>query len=626
MTTKWNSKRWAVESCMNKKLLTIAFLCCCTGLFSFFEQQNNSPQQKLEAWYTARFGELSQKIAILKTAVATNSDTAILRQSFLQARLAYKKLELVLEYYFEGDAARFNGLAVNFIEEEDPMAWQEPQGFQVIETFIYPAYDSKNKQALSQYIDKLAAVTSGLGSNPLLFKPETYIPDAIMEELYRILSLGITGFDSPLAGISLPETNAAFSSIRFMMEAYKEDWVQLAPAAYNHILQLLTGATSYINTHNNFNRFNRMEFILSFLNPLCDAFGTIKTAGHYKENSKRYSLIKKNGNLFIEKSLDRNRYLYDDTINAARISLGKKLFYEPMLSGNGKRACAGCHQPLKAFTDGLPKALQLDEHSTLPRNTPSLWNAALQMNLFYDSRRVRIDDVVMEVLGNEKEMNRGAGQAVEKLQASAEYPSLFRTAYGAAGSVITEKNVANAIAVYIRTLISYNSRFDKYMRGQKNNMNANEIGGFNLFMGKARCATCHYTPLFNGSKPPGYYYQESEVIGVPASTDTLHPVIDNDPGRINTLHLDFFNHAFKTPTLRNIALTAPYMHNGVYKTLEEVIDFYDKGGGQGLGLSLPNQTLPADKLQLTQLEKAQLKAFLLTLTDTTQQSTGTAGY
>ena len=148
-------------------------------------------------------------------------------------------------------------------------------------------------------------------------------------------------------------------------------------------------------------------------------------------------------------------------------------------------------------------------------------------------------------------------------------------------------------------------------------MNAAEINGFNLFMGKAKCATCHYVPLFNGSKPPTYYYQESEVIGVPATADTLHPLLDSDSGRIHTLNLDFFNHAFKTPTLRNIALTAPYMHNGVYKTLEEVIDFYDKGGGQGLGLSLPNQTLPADKLQLTKTEKKNLKAFLLTLTDTT---------
>jgi cytochrome c peroxidase len=237
--------------------------------------------------------------------------------------------------------------------------------------------------------------------------------------------------------------------------------------------------------------------------------------------------------------------------------------------------------------------------------------------LFYDSRHVMLEDVVMEVLGNEKEMNSGAKAAVKNLQAVPGYSQLFKQAYGEADTTITEKNAANAIAAYIRTLISYNSRFDKYMRGEKDKMSATEIKGFNLFMGKAKCGTCHYTPLFNGSKPPTYYYQESEVLGVPATTDTLHPVLDSDPGRMHTLKFDFFNHAFKTPTLRNIALTAPYMHNGVYKTLEEVIDFYNKGGGQGLGLTVPNQTLPADKLLLTVNEKKQLKSFLLTLTDTT---------
>jgi cytochrome c peroxidase len=602
---------------MKKKLYTIIILCCSVCMFSFFTQQNKSPKEKVTAYYTEQFRELSQKLGTLKAAVETNKNAAAIRESFLQARLSYKKLELILEYYFEGDAIRFNGLAVNFIEEEDPMAYQEPQGFQMIETFIYPVYDPKKKKDLLIYIDKLATITKGLGNNPLLFNPEEYIPDAIMEELYRILSLGITGFDSPLAALSLPETNAAFGSIRFMIEAYKDEWQPLQPERYNTITQLLNGATNYINTHNHFNRFNRMEFIVSFLNPLCDAFGAIKEKGHYKETPVHYCLIKKTGSLFNKNSLDRNRYLYDDKSDDAKIALGKKLFYEPLLSVNNKRSCAGCHQPAKAFTDGLPKALQLDEHSTLPRNTPTLWNASLQMNMFYDSRHVRLDDVVMEVLGNEKEMNSGALEAVKKLQHSNEYKTMFRNAYGGADTAITEKNAANAIAVYVRTLTSYNSRFDQYMRGQKNKMNATEISGFTLFMGKAKCATCHYVPLFNGSKPPTYYYQESEVIGVPATTDTLHPVLDSDPGRIHTLNLDFFNHAFKTPTLRNIALTAPYMHNGVYKTLEEVIDFYNKGGGQGLGLSIPNQTLPADKLQLTAIQKKQLKAFLLTLTDTT---------
>lgn len=570
----------------------------------------------MRSFYTAQFHRLSQNLLVLKTAVATDKATQLIRENFLQARLSYKQLELILSYYFEGDVNRFNGLAVNFVEEEDPAAYQEPQGFQSIEALLYPAYNTKNKSALLLYIDKLTMITKGLGNNPSLFQPGNYIPDAIMEELYRITALGITGFDSPLAGLSLPETTSALGSIRFITTLYKDEWESVLPGCCKRINQLLQGSMAYISGNNNFSRFNRLVFIRQFLTPLCEAVGELKTRGHYTENPVHYSLISKTGSLFNEKSLNRNRYLYDDTVNLARAALGKKLFYEPLLSAGNQRSCAGCHQPGKAFTDGLPKALQLDGHSSLPRNTPTLWNAALQMNMFYDSRHTRLEDVVLEVLGNEKEMNSGAREAVKKLQQSGSYRTRFGLVYGAGDAGLNEKNIANAIACFLQTITSYNAPFDQYMRGQKSSISQNAISGFNLFAGKAKCATCHYMPLFNGSKPPLYYYQESEVIGVPSNTDTAHPLLDADPGRIRSLPFDFLNHAFKTPTLRNIELTAPYMHNGVYATLEEVIDFYDRGGGHGLGLSVPNQTLPAEKLGLTPIEKKQLKAFLLTLTDT----------
>lgn len=595
-------------------ILLIAGSSCC--LFSFLTGKSRSTEEKLRFFYTEKFNALSKNLSALKSAILGSSSTDEVRAVFLQARLSYKQLELILSYYFEGDVDRFNGLAVHFIEEEDPTAYQEPQGFQVIESLLYPEYSSANKKQLLFYIDKLALITTGLGNNPSLFQPGNYLPDAIMEELYRVTALGITGFDSPLAALSLPETKAALQSIGFIATLCKDEWEAVLPGCYKRISYLLQGSMDYISQNNNFNQFNRQAFIIRFLTPLCEAVGQLKIRGRYSENPVHYSLISKTGSLFSYKSLSRYRYLYDDTINPARAKLGEKLFYEPLLSSGNQRSCAGCHRPEKAFTDGLPKALQLDGHSTLPRNTPTLWNAALQMNMFYDSRHTRLEDVVLEVLGNEKEMNSGAREAVKKIQQSGSYQRLFSQVYGSADTVINEKNVANAIAGFLQTITSYNAPFDQYMRGKKNSLSAEALNGFNLFAGKAKCATCHYMPLFNGSKPPLYYYQESEVIGVPASTDTVHPVLDADPGRQQSLPLDFLSHAFKTPTLRNIALTAPYMHNGVFATLEEVIDFYDKGGGQGLGLSIPNQTLPLAKLGLTPAEKKQLKAFLLTLTDT----------
>jgi cytochrome c peroxidase len=169
----------------------------------------------------------------------------------------------------------------------------------------------------------------------------------------------------------------------------------------------------------------------------------------------------------------------------------------------------------------------------------------------------------------------------------------------------------NAIGSYVRSLVALNSRFDEYMRGNNSAINAEEINGFNIFMGKARCGTCHYMPLFNGSFPPRYTLIESEVIGVPKAVNGK--VIDDDMGRYDILKTGAFKHAFKITTVRNAALTAPYMHNGVFKTLEQVMDFYNKGGGVGQGYKVDNQTLATDELHLTQKESGEVIAFIKSL-------------
>ena len=134
-------------------------------------------------------------------------------------------------------------------------------------------------------------------------------------------------------------------------------------------------------------------------------------------------------------------------------------------------------------------------------------------------------------------------------------------------------------------------------------------------MGKAKCATCHFLPMFNGLVPPEFTETESEVLGVPKTKETLAPVLDSDEGKFKFTHSIVHKYAFKTPTLRNIELTAPYMHNGVYNTLEEVMDFYNKGGGNGLKIAPVNQTLPEEKLNLSKKEIRAVIAFMKTLTD-----------
>jgi len=191
--------------------------------------------------------------------------------------------------------------------------------------------------------------------------------------------------------------------------------------------------------------------------------------------------------------------------------------------------------------------------------------------------------------------------AAQRLWQNKSYRELFSEAFPQKNRTgIDTLEVMSAIGSYVRSLVALNSRFDEYMQGNKAAMNQQELNGFNLFMGKARCATCHYMPLFNGSFPPQYSIIESEVIGVPKTIQQT--AIDTDMGRYNILKTPAFKHAFKITTVRNAARTAPYMHNGVFTTLEQVIDFYNKGGGAGLGYKVDNQTLAADKLNLSKKE------------------------
>jgi cytochrome c peroxidase len=154
------------------------------------------------------------------------------------------------------------------------------------------------------------------------------------------------------------------------------------------------------------------------------------------------------------------------------------------------------------------------------------------------------------------------------------------------------------------------------MRGDKSKLSEAEKNGFNLFTGKAKCATCHYIPLFNGLIPPFFSDTESEVLGVPKTKNKKNAVIDPDFGKYLFTRSEIHKYAFKIPGLRNIELTAPYMHNGVFNTLEEVMEFYNNGGGAGLKIELPNQTLPPDKLNLSKKEIADVISFMKTLTDT----------
>ncbi len=305
----------------------------------------------------------------------------------------------------------------------------------------------------------------------------------------------------------------------------------------------------------------------------------------------------------------------DNPTTPEKVELGRLLFFDPILSDDNTLSCAHCHHPDLGFSDGLPRSHGKDGKGAgtertggieLSRSAPTLWNTVFNHRQFWDGRAQHLEEQARMVITTPEEVNADPAQLVEELKAIPEYRQLFDRAFGGKnGESITFKNITYALAAFQRTLVSFNSRFDRYAAGDGSALTPQEKRGLKLFLSpKTRCNECHGIPTFAN--------RDFKVIGVPpvpgAPPDVPKP--EAEPGRGGGP-----NGAFKIPTLRNIALTAPYMHNGAFATLEEVLDFYAGGGGRGKGLDVPLQDDKIRKFDLTQQEKEDLIAFLLALTD-----------
>jgi cytochrome c peroxidase len=299
------------------------------------------------------------------------------------------------------------------------------------------------------------------------------------------------------------------------------------------------------------------------------------------------------------------------------LDLGRRLFSDGRLSGTGTRSCASCHNPATAFQDGVARAQNIRLGGPpVARNTPTLINTALQPSQFMDERSVTLEDQVLEVLRSPAEMASSADDAATTLSHDPAMRYSFANAFGDT-KPISGLRIRQALAAFVRSLVALDSRFDRAVRpgGDTTLLSDDERRGFTLFMGKARCGTCHFAPLFNGTAPPMYMSSDVEVVGTPASPSSPAQV-DPDSGRSRIDHLALHVRAFKTPSLRNVALTGPYMHNGAFRSLDEVLLFYEGGGGVGAGARVPTQTLAPDSLHLSKAERRQILAFLGSLTDT----------
>jgi cytochrome c peroxidase len=527
--------------------------------------QKEKPQlEKIHDHVSLQLDSLYQQIEQNLLAVLTSTDSQdSLQCYFLQSRLHYKKIEHLMEYYAAGTTRFINGPPLDDLEVEEYHAF-DPQGFQVLEEMFFP-WDSIYKDEAIRHTRILLANINRLRTawdNTVL--TEAHLFDASRLQVFRILSLGLSGFDSPIAKNSLEE---AAASLHGMQEIFLLIETDKNKKSLSSLWIDFKKAEAYLLQNNDFNTFDRARFIIGFANPLSRSLAEARDLSGFLPVHESRLLDPKAVTFFDENVFRADHFSssIDDKLSDETINLGRALFFDDILSENSNRSCASCHQPQKAFTDGLSKSLSLSG-SPILRNTPTLLNSAFQNSQFYDMRSNTLETQARDVVENANEMHGSLSTAAIRLQQYDEYRSLFSEAFHR--DSITPADIQFALASYIRSLKSFNTPFDKYMRGDTTQLSRSQVEGFNLFMGKAQCGICHFLPLFNGTVPPFYAETESEVIGVPSKVEWKNATIDNDSGRYGIYKMEQLMFAFKTPTVRNAGLTAPYMHNGVYKNAQ----------------------------------------------------------
>lgn len=604
------------------KKKTILIVVVCTAIlylqFSFHQPYR---EKEVEGYYLEQISMLINKLDNFKKNIPLQKSQQQLQKDFFISRLQYKKLAVLTDYFSRYETRKLNSPAIKRIESEVVDRIIPPSGFQAIEEILFNDWNNTAYDEINSLLDDMVQTLHRLEKEPDMqykFKEEL-VWDALRSAIVGIATNGITGLDSPTANYSLPEAGASIDGILQLLKFFKPSIEEKDPAAFMALSTMLANAKGYLTRNSNFNKFDRLFFITHHINPIYKKLVETRIKIGIGVPAGRHAVNYNATSFFATGALNINFYSPPEEywVTPERVKLGKLLFSDPILSGTRTRSCASCHQPGKAFTDGLQKPFALDNKTLLPRNSPTLYNSGYQTSQFYDSRADILENQLTEVVHNQEEMKGSLKKSVEDLKQSATYTSLFKSAYPAEKIPLNTYTIANAIASYVRSLQSLNSRFDEYVRGDETKLSKAEKKGFNLFTGKAKCATCHFIPLFNGVVPPFYADTESEVLGVPKTKDKNPATLDDDLGKYNFIKSEIYKYAFKTPSLRNIALTGPYMHNGVYTTLEEVMEFYNNGGGKGLHIAPPNQTLPFDKLNLSKKEIKEIISFMKALTDTT---------
>jgi cytochrome c peroxidase len=524
--------------------------------------------------------------------------------------LQYKKINSPLPVEWETEV---------FEKFEKPYR-RDGAGFTLAE--LYFDEGNINRDTLKQLVVDAMGASMSYHADSVTDVLKTYHHFYLCNRLYllNLAAIYTTGFDCPDPEQVIPELREMMGSVKEIYTAYNESFP--ANALTSDYLALYDKAIDFVNAQpDDYKAFDHYTFIRTYVNPLFGLNRNLIKQYHVVTSSNvDYSLRNDASSIF-----DKNLYygqnvkgiflrVKDEATLAEIDSLGKQLFYDPLLSANNMRSCASCHKPTEYFTDTLLRtAFQMNHKDGLPRNSPTLINAQYNHLVMLDGKHTSLQDQVKAVIANSIEMGSSEAEVVKKVMSCKAYKTTLKKLLKLTPQEkeVTIDHIAGALTFYYSKYSKYYAPFDDAMNN-KADLSADAKHGFNLFMGKAQCGTCHFVPQFNGVKPP-FVGSEFEVLGVPA--DTAYTRLSADIGRHDVHAATETMNAFRTGTVRNSAHTAPYMHNGVFNTMQQVIDFYDGGGGAGHGLKVDNQTLSSDSLHLTTIEKTQLVAFIQSLNE-----------
>ena len=609
------------------KAFTIILFTIFTIFCLSFSKKGNKSYNNL---YNNSLLEFKQQQIVLETFIShsdlsSDENLRSLHRQIEVARLKLKNIDFWLRYFEPNAYRKINGpLPVEWenevFEKFEPPYRREGAGLSLAELSLNQT--PLIKDSLIQLIKRSEEAIKTFEADSITGQLNSYSHFFLANRLFllNLAAVYTTGFECPDTNHVVPELRSLLLGTKEIYDSYNQSFPDKPLSA--EYLEKYEKTISFAEMQGTgFSAFNHFDFIRDYVNPLFAM--NQKFINDYNARSINYNDYTLNNDIqsIFDKSLyasQNTKGIYsmvedEKTLREIRY-IGKLLFYDPILSGNNMRSCASCHKPTEYFTDttnGL--AFQFDKQQRLPRNTPTLINSVYNHLLMLDGKHISLQAQGKDVITNANEMNSNEKELIKKVLSCKEYKEAFKSFLKLTPEEkdITLNHIVSAITYYDGSYSRFYSPFDNAMNN-KGFVSDEAKRGFNLFMSRAKCATCHFVPNFNGVKPP-FVGSEFEVLGTP--DDTGFHKLSTDSGRWMVNKAPEAMHAFRTGSIRNAKYTKPYMHNGVFKTLEEVIDFYDVGGGLGKKMIVDNQTLSADSLKLSSSDKRELLAFIYSLNE-----------